>query len=249
MGLDIGGRNALVTGGSRGIGRAVTLALAEAGANVIACYRTGGEPVETLSRRLKEIGGVHHLVQADVSQADDVLDLAGECRDRLGGLDVVVNNAGVISHIPIDELPLSEWHRVVDTNLTGAFLVIQSVLPLLGTGSSIINIGSRASVAGVPLRAHYTAAKAGLVGLSRSLAKELGPRGIRVNVVAPGVIDSDQDHALPPARRAELEQRYRALTALGRVGRVEEVAGVVLFLASDLARYITGQTIDVDGGI
>jgi 3-oxoacyl-[acyl-carrier protein] reductase len=249
MRVELEGRNALVTGGNRGIGRAVTLALAGAGANVVACYRNGGESVETLARRLKEIGGDHHVLQADISDVANVRALARECRNRLGALDVVVNNAGVISHIPIDELSLAEWRRVIDTNLTGAYLVIQSTLPLLRAGSSVINIGSRASAAGIPLRAHYTAAKAGLVGLTRSLAKELGVRGIRVNVLSPGVIDTDEDHALPSARRAELEQRYRTLTALGRVGRVEDVAGVAMFLASDLSRYVTGQNIDVDGGI
>jgi 3-oxoacyl-[acyl-carrier protein] reductase len=249
MELELTGRRALVTGTSRGIGREITLALARAGADVVACCRTAGPAAESLAGELKEIGGDHHVVQADVTKPADVERLADECATRLGSLGVIVNNAGAISHVPIQELSLDEWRRVVDTCLTGTFLVIQKTLPLLGPGSSIVNIGSRATRAGLPMRSHYTAAKAGLVGLTRSLAKELGPRGIRINVVAPGVVDSDEARALPPQRRAEVLARYRELTALGRLGEAGEIAGAVLFLASDLSRYMTGATIDVDGGI
>ncbi|MEJ3750552.1 3-oxoacyl-ACP reductase family protein [Actinomycetes bacterium KLBMP 9797] len=248
-GLDISGRNALVTGGSRGIGRAVVLGLARAGVNVVTCYRSGGEPVESLARALKETPGDHHLVRADVSDAEQVDHLVRECRTRLGGLHVVVNNAGVISHVPYAELPLEEWHRVVNNSLTAAHLVTQRALPLLGDGASIINIGSRVSTVGVPLRSHYTAAKAGLVGLSRSLARELGGRGIRVNVVEPGVIETEEAAKLSPEEYARAQARYRQLTALGRIGQPDELADVVLFLASDLSRYVTGATIHVDGGI
>ena len=249
MSIDLHGRHALVTGGSRGIGRAVTLALAAAGADVVACCRTSGENVEALRRALKEIDGDHHVVTADVTDPDAVRALLAECGDRFGSLDVVVNNAGAISHVPVGELTLPEWHRVLEVNLTGPFLVVQNALPLLGEGSSIINVGSRAAAAGVPLRSHYTAAKAGVEGLTRSLARELGPRGIRVNTLAPGVVDTDEERKIPAAQRAEMARRYGALTALGRVGLMDEIAAVVLFLASDLSRYVTGQTVNVDGGI
>ncbi|MEH1123019.1 SDR family NAD(P)-dependent oxidoreductase [Micromonospora sp. CPCC 206061] len=245
----LNGKNALVTGGARGIGRAITLGLARAGATVVACYRTPGEAVDTLATELKEIGGEHHLIRADVADPVEVDQLVHECRERVGTLHTVVNNAGVISHVSFAELPLEEWHRVLDTNLTGAFLVTQKCLPLLGPGASIVHIGSRGARAGVPLRSHYTAAKAGLVGLTRSLAKELGPRGIRVNVVAPGVIDTDVERRMPAEQRAQIEARYRQLTALGRLGTPDEVAGAVVFLASDLSAYLTGETLDVDGGI
>ncbi len=245
----LSGKNAVVTGGTRGIGRGIVLALAKAGANVLTCYRQEGEAVESLARELKTIGGEHHLIQADVSRTEEVERLIDEARTSLGSIDVLVNNAGVISHIPYAELPLEEWERVLHTNLTAAFLVIQKALPLLGEGSSVINIGSRAAAVGIPLRAHYTASKAGMIGLTRSLCKELGRQGVRVNLVAPGIINTDDTDTLSAQEREHYKQRYANLMALGRFGKPEEVAGVVLFLASDLSAYVTGETIHVDGGV
>ncbi|MFF0248928.1 SDR family NAD(P)-dependent oxidoreductase [Streptosporangium sandarakinum] len=242
-GISLAGKKALVTGGTRGIGRGVVLALARAGADVLTCYRNESEHVGTLERELKAIGGDHHVVRADVGSPEEIDRLIDECRTRLGRLDVVVNNAGVISHVPFADLPVEEWHRVVDTNLTAAYLVTQKALPLFGESASVVNVGSRVATVGIPLRAHYTAAKAGLAGLCRSLAKELGPRGVRVNVVAPGVIATEAE--LSP----EVLARYRQMTAVRRLGRTEEIANTVLFLASDLAGYITGETVNVDGGI
>lgn len=243
------GKYALVTGGSRGIGRAITLGLARQGATVMACYRNGGEAVDSLDKELEQIGGDHRLVSADVAAPEEVDELTEECREHFGALDVVVNNAGVTSRAPIAQLPLAEWRRVVDTNLTGVFLVTQKALPLMRSGGSIVNIGSRAASAGMPASSHYTATKAGLVGLTRSLAKELGPRGIRVNVVAPGVIDTGEEQNAPPQAGAAIAARTGGLSALGRRGSPDEVAGAVVFLASDLSTYLTGATIDVDGGI
>jgi 3-oxoacyl-[acyl-carrier protein] reductase len=248
--LDLTGKNAIVTGGSRGIGRGIVRALAQAGANVITCYRTDGEAVASLDRELKETGGQHHLVQADVSRSEDVERLVEEARTRYGTVDILVNNAGVISHIPFAELDVEEWRRVLDNNLTAAFVITQKLLPLFGEGASIINIGSRAAVVGIPQRAHYTASKAGMIGLTRSLCKELGPRGIRVNLVAPGVINTDEEEQkLSDAQKQQYKQRYQHLMALGRFGKPDEVAGAVLYLASDLSAYVTGETIHVDGGI
>jgi 3-oxoacyl-[acyl-carrier protein] reductase len=249
MDLQLAGRNALVTGGSRGIGRAIVLGLARAGANVATCYRQDSEAVESLARELKETPGDHHLIRADVSDPAQVKRLVEECGTRLGSLQVVVNNAGVISNIPIDQLPLDEWHRVLNTHLTGAFLVVQNALPLLGEGASIVNIGSRVATIGIPARAHYTTAKAGMIGFSRSLARELGKRGIRVNLVEPGVIETEEAAKLPPEVYKATQARYQALTSLGRLGTPDELAGVVLFLASDLSSYVTGASIQVDGGI
>lgn len=249
MNASLAGKNALVTGGSRGIGRAVVLTLARAGANVTACYRSESEAVRDLDRELKEIPGDHHLVRADVRSKEDVDRLVEECRTRYGSLHTVVNNAGVISHIPFGDLAEDEWHRVIDTHLTGAFLVTQAALPLMGDGGSVVNIGSRVATVGIPTRSHYTAAKAGLIGLSRSLCKELGKRGVRVNVVEPGVIETEEAAKLPKEKYEQLQARYRELTALGRLGSPDEVGDAVLFLAGDMSRYVTGATLPVDGGI
>ncbi len=243
MSISLSGKKVLVTGGTRGIGRAITTTLAAAGADVMTCYRTDGEHVESLRRVLAETPGKHHLVRADVSEGPDIETLLDECRNQFGSLDVLVHNAGAISHVPFRDLGIDEWHRVLDTSLTASYRLAQGALPLFTGGGSIINIGSRVATVGIPLRAHYTAAKSGLIGLTRSLAKELGPQGIRVNVVAPGVIATDAE--LPP----EVVARYQNLTAVRRLGSPDEIANVVAFLASDLSSYITGETINVDGGI
>ncbi|MFG3549050.1 SDR family NAD(P)-dependent oxidoreductase [Streptomyces sp. NPDC047725] len=242
-------RNVLVTGGTRGIGRAIALTLARAGANVLTCHRQENEAASSLARELKEIPGEHHVIRADVGDPAQVRRLLEEARARYGSLDAVVNNAGVISHIPFEKLPEDEWHRVIDTHLTAAYLVTQHALPLLGQGASVVNVGSRVATVGLPQRAHYTAAKSGLIGLTRSLCKELGGRGVRVNMVDPGVIETEAAAELPPEQYEALQARYRSLTSLGRLGSPDEVADVVLFLVGDLSRYVTGAAIAVDGGI
>lgn len=244
MSIRLDGKRVLVTGGTGGIGRGLSHAFAGAGAGLVTCGRSNEEAAESMSRELKEIGGEHHVVLADVTRPDQVDTLLEECRTRLGGLDVLVSNAGAISHVPFGELPLEEWKRVLDTNLTAAYLLISKALPLLSDGASIVLIGSRVATVGIPLRAHYTASKSALIGLARSLAKELGGRRIRVNVVAPGVIETPE-RPLPD----EIRQRYHQLTAIGRLGSPAEIANAVLFLASDLSSYITGETVHVDGGI
>jgi 3-oxoacyl-[acyl-carrier protein] reductase len=249
MDLGLSGVKALVTGGTRGVGRGIVRSLARAGADVITCYRQEGEYVTSLERELKQTPGEHHVLRADLADPADIEDLIGECRTRFGGLDVIVNNAGTISHVPYAELPLAEWGRVLATNLTAAHLVIQHSLPLLGVGSSVISVGSKAAEVGIPLRAHYTATKSALVGLTKSLAKELGSRGIRVNVVALGVIETEAMDLMPEAQREAMRSRYSDKTALGRLGQPDEVGDAVLFLASPLSRYITGAVIPVDGGI
>ncbi|MFL6110339.1 MAG: SDR family NAD(P)-dependent oxidoreductase [Catenulispora sp.] len=267
MDLELKGRRALVTGGTRGIGGAVTLALAAAGVQVAAVHRNPLTP-EAAARfddtarfdnaaRLDDTArfdntarpssgaGDIMLIRGDVSRQRDAELIARQCFERFGGLDILVNNAGVIGHRLLGDLDLAEWRRILDTNLTGMYLVTRAAAEILGDGGSIINIGSAVATVGMAAGSHYTAAKAGVIGLSRSLARELGPRGIRVNTVTPGIIDTDQAAGLTAAQRAH----YAGLAGLNRLGQADEVADVVLFLASDLARFVSGVTLNVDGGI
>ncbi|WP_017596460.1 SDR family NAD(P)-dependent oxidoreductase [Nocardiopsis potens] len=249
MELNVTGKKALVTGGTRGVGRGIVLALARAGMDVLTCYRQESEHVESLERELKEIGGRHRLFQVDLADPDGPAALLAEAERLYGRLDLVVNNAGTITHVPYGELPLSDWNKIIATNLTAAHLVVQHALPLLTEDASVISVGSKSSEVGIPLRSHYTATKAALRGLSRSLAKEFGHKGWRFNVLALGVIETEALHELPEERRKAMLERYEPKTALGRLGTPDEVAGAVLWLASDLSRYVTGSVVHVDGGI
>jgi 3-oxoacyl-[acyl-carrier protein] reductase len=243
LGLD--GKRALVTGGSRGIGRAIVLGLAQSGATVAACYHRESDDVNRLRGELSEIGGDSYLTQADVADAASVETFVRDANAKLGGLDIVINNAGVVSHAMIEQLELEEWHRVIDTNLTAVYLVAKAALPLMAEGGSIVNITSAVAMRGMPGRTHYISSKAGLIGLTRALCKEVGRRGIRVNALAPGIIETDQTSDLDEAGRA----RYSGLAALNRLGGPEEIAAAALFLASDRASFVSGVTLNVDGGI
>lgn len=239
------GKRVLVTGGTRGIGRATVLGFARAGSRLAVVSRGTGEDAASLERELKETGAEHLLIQADVTDAGQVAAAADRCREAFGGLDVLVNNVGVDGQVWFAELPEAEWHRVVDHNVTAAYLVTQAMLPLLADGASVVNVGSSVALRGRVRGVHYTASKAALVGLGRALCKELGPRGIRVNTVAPGLTETEPGAGLPP----QAVERIVGMTALGRICQPEDVAGAVLFLAGDTSRYITGVTLNVDGGV
>jgi len=247
MYFSLKGKKALVTGGARGVGRGVVLALAEAGVDVVACCRRRGDDVAALERELKEVGGQHHVLRADLTDPAQVRGLVAEAGDRLGRLDVVVNNAEAVRSY--GDPPPAEWQRVLDTNHTAAHLVVHYALPLLSATASVISIGSTLSEVGSPPRADHTAAKAALRGLSRSLAKEFGGRGLRFNVLALGMIETEAFVAMPAAQAKMMRERYGAKTALGRLGTPREVANTVLWLASDLSGYVTGAVIPVDGGM
>lgn len=239
------GRHVLVTGGSRGIGRATVLALAAQGASVTACYVNDSEQVESLRRELDERGAQGRLVRCDIADEAQAVALCEAAHRAYGPLDGVVNNAGVISHLPLADLPSQEWRRVLDTNLTGMYHVIRAALPYVADVASVVNISSAVAQHGMPAAAHYVASKAGVMGLTRALAKELGPRGIRVNCIASGLVETDQMKAVTAEGRA----RYEQMISLRRMGRPEDIADVVLFLVSHAARYVTGTTVNVDGGI
>jgi 3-oxoacyl-[acyl-carrier protein] reductase len=245
MDLNLAGKRALVTGASRGIGRAIALALAEQGVSVAACYHTDSEAVDSLRAALEQYDTDSYAIQVDISARESVARLAENVRQRFGSLNILVNNAGVITHIPLAAMEFEQWQQVISTNLTSLYLVTHATQDLLTEGGSIINIGSAVASVGIPARTHYTASKAGVIGFSRSLCKEMGPRGIRVNVIAPGVIDTHQAAGLSTQQR----ERYATMAALGRLGEGDDIAGVALFLASDLSRFVSGTTINVDGGI
>jgi 3-oxoacyl-[acyl-carrier protein] reductase len=245
MDLDLTGKRALVTGGSRGIGRAIVLALASHGASVAAGHTRESDDIGSLRSELEKFDNDSHTVQADVSDESSAVAMVEQTAERFGGLDVVVNNAGVVSHKMLADLDMDEWRRVIDTNLTSMFVVCQHAVAAMTSGGSIINITSAVGLKGMQARTHYTASKAGVVGFTRSLAKEIGPKGMRANAVAPGIIETDQVGGLTDEGRA----RYQAMIGLGRLGQPDEIAGPVLFLASDLASYVNGETLTVDGCI
>ncbi|MEU2723425.1 SDR family NAD(P)-dependent oxidoreductase [Streptomyces smyrnaeus] len=243
----LAGKRVLVTGGTRGIGRTTVLAFAQAGARLVVAHRTAGDDARTLTEALAATGAEHHLVRADVTASQDAARLAEECGAHLGGLDVLVNNVGVDGHSKFADLDETEWHRLMDSNVTSAYLVTRAVHQLLADGASIVNVGASVALRGRALGTHYSASKAALVGFGRALCKEVGSRGIRVNTVAPGVTATDDEPGagLPP----QLVERLAGMTALGRLGTAADVAGAVLYLAGDTSRYITGATLTVDGGI
>ncbi|EKX60723.1 SDR family oxidoreductase [Streptomyces ipomoeae] len=245
MGYGLKAKRVLVTGGTRGIGRATVLAFAEAGAHVVTCHRAEGPEVSRLAGDLAEHGDEHRIIRQDVTDAEGARRLLEVCREHLGGLDVLVNNVGVDGHALLEDLEPAQWHRVMDHNVTSAYLVSRAALPLLADGASIVNVGSAAALRGRPASAHYGASKAAMIGFTRGLCKELGPRQIRVNAVAPGVTSDDPGSDLPP----HVLERLLAATALGRLCRPRDVADAVLFLAGDDSRGISGATLTVDGGM
>lgn len=245
MDLDLTGKRALVTGGTRGIGRAIVKALIDRGAAVAATYYHEGETASELIAELEQSQNGSFAMRADVSDPQSVAELAQQVSQKWGHVDILVNNASIIGQAQLQEMPLPVWQQIMDTNLTSVYLVTQAVLAMMGNGSSIINISSNLATVGMRGKTHYSASKAGVIGLSRSLCKEVGKQGIRVNVVSPGIIETEQIGDLTPEQRT----RYAYLSALGRLGQPEEVASAVVFLASDLASFITGSTLAIDGGV
>jgi 3-oxoacyl-[acyl-carrier protein] reductase len=215
------------------------------GATVAACYQQESESVASLAAELEDSKTGSIVLQVDVSDETSVAHMVEQVSERFGRVDILVNNAGVVSHTPLATMTSTEWRRVVDTNLTSMYLVTHAALDLIPDGGSVINVTSALATVGMVGRTHYTASKAGVIGFTRSLCKELGPRFIRVNAIAPGIIETHQAAGLTPEQRA----RYASIAALGRLGQPADVANVALFLASDLSGFVSGVTVTVDGGI
>lgn len=241
------GRTALVTGASRGIGRAVALGLAEAGADVAVNYLTQRAAAEEVAAEIRNMGRRCLVVPGDVASADDARRMVDQVLAEWGRLDILVNNAGVTRDDLLVRMKEEDWDTVLNVDLKGAFLVTRAAARamLRQRWGRIINISSVIGLMGNAGQANYAAAKAGLIGFTRALARELGSRNITVNAVAPGFILTDMTERLPQ----EVKDRLLARVALGRFGRPEEVATVVTFLAGEAAGYITGQVIAVDGGM
>jgi 3-oxoacyl-[acyl-carrier protein] reductase len=242
----LGGRVALVTGAGRNIGRAIALALAAAGAAVVINGRRDRQAVDGVAAEIAAMGGQALPVLADVADAPAVEGLVAAAVERFGRLDILVNNAAVRPQKALDAMTLADWHGVLGVILDGAFLTVRAALAHLrasGAGA-IVNIGGVSGHAGARQRAHVVTAKAGLVGLTRALAHELAAEGITANCVVPGLIDTERDPNLPLPQHHQVSR-----TLLGRLGSAEEIAAAVCFLCGPGARYITGQTLHVNGGV
>jgi 3-oxoacyl-[acyl-carrier protein] reductase len=245
--IDLSGKSVIVTGGSRGIGRACCLVLARAGARVCVNYRVESPSAELVVEEIESGGGEAFALSADVARRQDAEMLVDEVVHRFGGLDILVNNAGIWKGSPIDEMTDTEWEETLAINLTGTFLCTRAAVPVMKNArwGRIVNISSTAGQRGEAFHSHYAASKGGVISFTKSLAVELAPHGITVNCVAPGWVATDmtQESLLGPEREAIL-----AAIPLGRVARPEEIAGAVAFLASDLASFVTGEILNVNGG-
>ena len=241
------GKRALVTGASRGIGRAIALRLAAEGASVAVNYHSGADEAASVVSEITASGGSAIAFQASVASAEEANRLVDATVEALGGIDILVNNAGITRDNLLMRLSEDDWDAVLDTNLKGAFLCTKAAIrPMLRQRSGrIVNMSSIVAITGNPGQANYTAAKAGLIGFTKTIAREVASRGITVNALAPGFIETQMVEAIPEDLRKQILERI----PLGQFGTPDDVARSVVFLASDDGAYITGQVIGIDGGL
>jgi 3-oxoacyl-[acyl-carrier protein] reductase len=246
--FDLTGRAALVTGGSRGLGRAIALAFARQGADVAINYRGNAEAADAVVSEIAALGRRSLAIQGDTSDGRDACEaIVKAAIEGLGSVHVLVNNAGITRDNLLVRMDAEEWDSVIDTNLAGPFWMTRAIArPMMkARAGRIINMSSAAGRMGNPGQANYAAAKAGLIGLTKTTARELASRGITCNALAPGLIETDLTADLPEAASEAL----KSMTPLGYIGSVDDVAAAAVYFASDEARYVTGQVLGVDGGI
>ena len=247
--FNLSNKKALVTGGSRGIGKGIVLALAEQGADLAINYHSKKEEAEKTAAEVKKLGREAFIVQADVSRSNQVSQMFNQIKEKWGKLDILVNNAGILKFAPFEKITEEDWDQIIDINLKGQFLCAREAVKLMGQGGRIINIASIAS-GGVGIGfsniAHYTASKGGVIGLTETMGLELGKKGINVNAIAPGVINTNMTSAILSDEKTKAAMLSRI--PVGRVGQPKDIGAAAAFLASDEADYITGSVIYVDGG-
>lgn len=243
--MSLQGKTALVTGASRGIGRAIALRLAKDGANIAVIYAGNGEKAEAVCEEIRTLGVKAKAYQCDVADADAVKETVKAVTAELGKIDILVNNAGITRDSLVLSMKDDDFEAVMDTNLKGAFHMIRACYSgfIRKRSGRIINISSVSGMMGNPGQANYSASKAGLIGLTKSVARELASRGVTCNAIAPGFIQTDMTENIGE------ENPLRTMIPLGRMGQPEDIAAAVSFLASDAAAYITGEVLRVDGGL
>ena len=245
--MQLKGKTAVVTGGSRGIGRAIALQLAEKGANIVVNYTSNHTAAQEVVRQIEEMGVSGKAVKADVSNSEEVENLVNEVLNTFGSIDILINNAGITRDNLIIRMTEQEFDDVINTNLKGAFLCTKSISKVMIKQKSgkIINVSSVVGIIGNAGQSNYAAAKAGIIGFTKSMAKELAKRGINVNAIAPGFIETDMTSKLSD----KVKEEFAKNIPLMRAGKPEDIAKAVLFLASEYSDYITGQVINIDGGM